>query len=415
MKLKIDIGILAVSFSLLLGACLPQDNSVDTRRTRPVATIMEIPGATLPTLRSVDDRLYISWVDTISSAGQASLLFSSINDTIIQTPITLACGENWFINWADYPTVAVAGKKVLAHYLQNHSGAKSMAYDIKFGLQDLQGTAAEFRLLNTDGKAAEHGFVSMLPLTDGSFFVSWLDGRAMAGGEGGHHHSHSQGAMSVRVATINPQGAVSGEAVIDHRACTCCQTTTALTDQGPVVLYRDCSIDNIRDIVIARRIGEQWTEPRPIHLDGWKIEGCPVNGPKADAIGDALAVAWYTGAKGQPAVKVAFSEDAGETFIEPIVLSKELPLGRVDLQMLSNRQAVVSWMESEGDDTFLYAQKVDSNGQTGARVKVDQVSSARKSGFPQMEIQGDKLYFAWVDPAGSGSTIKIAYMPLDVL
>jgi hypothetical protein len=66
---------------------------------------------------------------------------------------------------------------------------------------------------------------------------------------------------------------------------------------------------------------------RTLHADGWKIDYCPVNGPAAGAIGDTVAVAWFTGAQDTSRVRVAFSTDAGATFSAPVRADDGLPAG----------------------------------------------------------------------------------------
>ncbi len=35
----------------------------------------------------------------------------------------------------------------------------------------------------------------------------------------------------------------------------------------------------------------------------------------------------------------------------------------------------------------------------------------RKSGFPQMEIHGDRVYFAWTEVSGEITKVRIAFLP----
>ncbi len=157
-------------------------------------------------------------------------------------------------------------------------------------------------LLHHDSVQAEHGFVSLVPFRDG-VFAAWLDGRNTGGG---HNHESHNGAMTIRAATLGFDGKKVEEWELDNRVCDCCQTTAAITDNGPVVIYRDRSDEDIRDMSIVRFVNGIWTEPKPIYSDHWKIDGCPVNGPRGEALGNMLAVIWFSSAKDQPEVKVIF-------------------------------------------------------------------------------------------------------------
>lgn len=385
---------------ILISACV--------KNTKSEIDFQEIPfpqgsNAILPHLTSYAGQLYLSWVDTLADSNPR-MLYSRLQDEKWMPSTVLATGDNWFVNWADYPMIAVHTGKILSHYLQQSTTGK-MAYDIKFNVADLsEPSLDDYRLLHDDQTVSEHGFVSMIPYRDSSFLMAWLDGRNMANSN--HAHGNHHGAMSVRTAEITSQGEIKEEYILDESACTCCQTTASLTSNGPVVLYRDCTTDDIRDIVIVRKVGDEWTKPVPIHNDHWFIQGCPVNGPKSAALDNTLAVAWFTGAEDNPRVQIIFSQNGGAQFDAPILISNEGVLGRVDIALVDTDRVVVSWMQSEGDETYLYAMLVHKNGKKSPVRKVTQLSSSRKSGFPQMEIVGGKVYFAWTELQEHGTLLK---------
>jgi len=57
----------------------------------------------------------------------------------------------------------------------------------------------------------------------------------------------------------------------------------AMTADGPLVAFRDRSPREIRDIYASLFTGGAWTQPRPVFVDNWRIEACPVNGPMVAA------------------------------------------------------------------------------------------------------------------------------------
>ena len=67
-----------------------------------------------------------------------------------------------------------------------------------------------------------------------------------------------------------------------------------MTADGPLVVFRDRSPRDIRDIHASLFTGGAWTQPRPVHVDNWRIEACPVNGPAVSASGKHAATAWLT-------------------------------------------------------------------------------------------------------------------------
>ena len=349
--------------------------------------------------------VYLSWIE--KNGPSSSFKFSILENDKWSEPAIISTGNNWFVNWADYPMLISDGAgNLIAHYLEK-SGKSKYAYDVKVlssGNNGKSWTAA--KVLHDDGKQAEHGFVSMIPYND-NFFVSWLDGRntgteeSAAGGHEGHH-----GQMSVRGAFIDKQGNKKDEWELDNRVCDCCQTSAAITTNGPVVVYRDRSENEIRDMSIVRFINGKWTAPKIIFPDEWKIAGCPVNGPRADAIGNHLAIAWFSKPDTIGQVNLIFSEDGGATFKTPIRIDEGKAIGRVDVVMLDEKTAMVSWMEG----TVIKAVKVSTDGTKEPSIIIASSSDARSSGFPQMTRLGNKLFFAWTDD--KERTIKMASLIL---
>jgi hypothetical protein len=162
-------------------------------------------------------------------------------------------------------------------------------------------------MLHSDTSATEHGFVTSVPLEDGRAFA-WLDGRAFATA------SREDAETSLYFRSLAAGGPTGSELPLDARVCDCCQTDAATTDSGPVLVYRDRSPEEIRDVHVVRWTDGGWSEPSAVHEDGWETGACPVNGPAVDANGRQVVVAWFTAAQGVPRVKIAFSRDAAERF-----------------------------------------------------------------------------------------------------
>lgn len=348
--------------------------------------------------------VYLSWVEKIGK--EAALKFSYLTNNQWSEPVTIARGNNWFVNWADYPVIATDGNKnFLAHYLEKSDTAK-FTYDIKLlASADNGKTWGHSALLHDDGKKAEHGFVSVVPYNDG-FFACWLDGRKTAMEADRSHHEGHHGEMTVRAAVLDKNGKKTNEWELDGRVCDCCQTTAAITSNGPVVIYRDRSDDEVRDMNIVRFVNGNWTAPQTIHPDNWKINACPVNGPRADAISNHLAIAWFSMANQKGEVKIVFSKDGGATFDNPIRIDEGNPIGRVDVLMIDSTTAIVSWMEGAS----VKAVKVHADGKKEPSFMVASSSDKRSSGFPQMTRSGNRIWFAWTDD--KAKTVRVAFFDL---
>jgi len=365
------------------------------------------PGSGQPNLAvSPDGRVHLSWIERLGE-GRFSLRFSIMEKGGWSTPRTIAEGANWFVNWADFPSmVALPDGSLAAHWLVK-SGTGTYAYDVNIS-QSFDGgkTWGKPFVPHRDGTQTEHGFVSMFATTDGSLAAVWLDGREMKGHEAGHGH----GNMTLRYVKIKRDGAMADEEVLDAKVCECCQTSAAMTADGPAVVYRDRSDQEIRDISIIRLKGGKWSQPRWVAQDGWQINGCPVNGPAIAASGGRVAVAWFTGAANTQRVKLAFSGDSGETFGDPVTVDDGSPAGRVDVLLLDDGSAMVCWLEKLPGGGEFRARRVWSNGKRGHAITIAHTGTARSSGFPQMARSGGMLVFAWTGPR-----VLTAVMPVEEL
>lgn len=344
--------------------------------------------------------VYLSW---IAKEGQNSTLkYSSLHSGKWSESAVIAMGNDWFVNWADYPVIATDGSNnMISHFLQK-SEKGTYTYDVKIITSNDQGKSwSDPAMLHDDGKKAEHGFVSIVPYND-NYFISWLDGRnaAMESGEG--HHGGHHGQMTIRAAIVSASGKKISEWELDNKVCDCCQTSAAITDNGPVVVYRDRSDTEIRDISIVRFVNGQWTQPRSIFADNWKIEGCPVNGPRIAAYGNRVVVAWFSSPDKNAQVNVAFSPDGGATFSDPVEVNEDKTIGRVDVEWLNEKAAMVSWMEG----AVIKAARVYNDGKKDSSFVVASTSESRSSGFPQMAKAGNRMIFAWTDD--KNKTIRVA-------
>ena len=342
------------------------------------------PGSAEPHLTTTKSgTLLMSWIE-----GK-SLKFAEYERGRWSSPRTIATRDDFFINWADFPSIVEDAKGTLfVHWLQK-SGPGTYAYDVRVS-SSLDGgrSWAPARVLHTDRKQAEHGFVSMVPLAGGGVAAVWLDGREMFG---------EHGPMTLRYAEIDSALRVTNEKVLDNRVCECCGTSMAMTTRGPLVAYRDRSQSEVRDIGVVHAKGP--ATPKLLHGDGWRINGCPVNGPQLDASGSRVVAAWFTSPNNQPRVHAAFSKDGGANFGTPLRIDGGLTaVGRVDVLMLDDGSAVVVWVEGASEAAGIMLRRVYPDGRRDAPVRLAATSAARAAGFPRAARIGKTAYFAWTDP-----------------
>ncbi len=387
-------GLFLLTFALL--ACGREGQA-------PEATCYQLAeGTHLPRFFNTPGAINLAYV---SAQGENQVLYAQdLADVEKSEKTVLQRGDNWFVNWADFPSVAfldegLHGNILFSHTLQ-YSAAGTYDYDVMYALQDDEGPLFPPRKLHQDTVAAEHGFLSSAPLPGGGLQVTWLDGRytkvgAGAGaGEETEEHGHGGGAMTLRTKALADSVSVE----LDHRVCDCCNTATVATDSLLMVAYRDRSEHEIRDIAYVTRPtkGGTWSTPKLVHADNWEISGCPVNGPAlaSNQRGD-IAISWYTGAAERARLQFARYDAAAGRFSPPLLLDDQDPLGRVDLQLAPDGTAYATGLTlKEGSDAaYLTLWVIDPQGQV-TREDLAVTSGARSSGFPKIALFQDKLYWA---------------------
>jgi hypothetical protein len=376
-------------------------------RVEPLAT-PAAPYTAQPQLSSSDRGIILSWVER--DGERATLRFSERTAAGWSDATTVASGSDWFVNWADVPSVVrLANGALAAHWLQK-SGGDTYAYDVRLSYSSDEGrTWAPPFTPHHDGTRTEHGFASLFELPGGGLGVAWLDGRATAGAAG--HQTHgaaAAGAMAVRFAAFDRSWKQVADISVDTRVCDCCPTAAAVSEEGPIVAYRNRTEDETRDIHVSRFVDGRWTASAPVHADGWQIAACPVNGPMLSARGRTAAVAWFTGKNEQGRAYVAFSSDAGRTFGAPVRLDDAGALGRVDVELLPDGSALASWIEFTDARAQFRVRRVHPDGRRTPSVTVAGLEGNRASGYPRLAVRGSEATFAWTEASEAGSQVRTA-------
>ena len=399
--------------SLALVACAPSERRSDRALVLTPITSPTGSGAAEPNLfATTDGRVLLSWLEPAGEGVYALKLAVRDSAGVWGASREVTRRNDLFVNWADFPSVVgLSDGRFLAHWLQRNGGAR-YAYEVRLSESRDDGASWSASVTpHRPGVPAEHGFVSILPTSDGGARIFFLDGGAglAARDSAGGDAEHAEHAVPMTL-SVNSWGSGLGDStktILDTRVCDCCQTAAAMTARGPVVLYRDRSEAEVRDIAILREIEGDWTTPRPVHEDNWTVDYCPVNGPAIVADGDSVAVAWFNGARDTSRVQVAFSTDAGATFGAPIRVDEGTPAGRVGLQWLGT-DVLVSWLErAAGDTAYVKVRRVRHDGSVDAPITVSTSSGTRSSGFPRMVRSGEGVILAWTIP-GTPSAVLMA-------
>jgi hypothetical protein len=359
------------------------------------------PASAQPQLTASEHGVVLSWLENAGS--MTTFKFSQRTATGWSEPLAIVSRRDFFANWADVPSVMrLADRTLVAHWLQQ-IGPADYAYDVRLSRSSDDGrTWSPPFSPHHDGTQNEHGFASLYDVRGAGLGVVWLDGRTMK--PPATADEDSSGDMSLRAAVFDRAWKQLSEDAVDLRVCECCPTAAAATSDGVIVAYRDRSPDETRNIYVARLVGGKWTEPAPVHDDKWQINGCPVNGPALSAAGRRVAVAWFTVEDDQGRTRVAFSQDGGEHFGEPVRVDDAGSLGRVDVDLLLDGSAIVSWIELAGSQATFKFRRIEPGGGRSAPVTVADIGDNRNSGYPRMARRGSELLFAWT---GTDDTLRV--------
>jgi hypothetical protein len=390
-----------------LGVALLQQTRASTGADRGWALTIDAVASpagnasSAPQLTSTGDAALVSWIERTPSTV---LKFAERTMSGWSPAKTIVTGNDLVVNAADVPSVRALADGTLAAAWMVANGPDPEGYDLRLAFsKDHGATWSKPVTPHHDRTETQHGFASLFQSSRGGLGLVWLDGRA-----NNPKLAHPSDTMSLRAAMFSRAGAQVSETAIDTRVCDCCPTSVAVTSDGPVVAYRDRSAQEIRDIAVSRLVAGRWTPPAIIHKDGWRIDACPINGPSISAHDRELAVAWFTAVNGAGKAYVAFSHDGAKTFGEPIRVDDESTSGKVDVALLPDGAAIVSWIEFANERSQFKVRRIGANGERSAAILVAGAGEGRVAGNPRFALRGNELVFAWTETSSGASNVRTA-------
>lgn len=360
----------------------------ESNNKTPFISVVEIPSSKFsetPNLAVSDSAINLIWTE--SKGDSMGLYHWQLG--IHNKPTLIGEGTDWFVNWADFPSIASDNQgNMIVNWLQK-SDDGTYDYDVHFSRYTKQtGKWSPSLILHKDKVAAEHGFVSFTSYDSNNFYASWLDGRYTK-----TRNPLKQGSnlpMTIRGGFIDKKNSTIREFEIDNKVCDCCQTSSAMVADGILTAYRDRTDEEIRDITI-QKIKQDTIVQVFNSNDKWKINGCPVNGPALDAKDNIAAMVWYT-AHPEPSVWMVVSEDNGNTYSEKTKIDSGNPMGRVDVG-IEGTKAYFTWLEMKDDQAVISLRAFDIKSHVLLPSKeITTTSSARQSGFPVFKVKNNIGY-----------------------
>lgn len=338
-----------------------------------------------PNLCSFGDHFALSWIE-LKSNGASRVNIASWNGLGFDKKNLIVKSEKMFTNWADIPSIIEAPSGDLyAHWLDRIS-SKTYAYGIRIERSTNRGISwKSLGWLHEDTSATEHGFVSLI--SEGHHVRAfWLDGRMM---------TNSTGSMMLRTAILKGDQ-IMDERVLDDNVCTCCPTSAVQLSAGPIVVYRDRSPQEIRDISHVLRSEDGWSESATLKADNWFMPGCPVNGASIATSGGLVAISRFTVINNKAQVILRLFKEGQIKSGKEIVLDKNAPIGRC--ATVSTKDSVYTvWIGLKKNHTVLRLAQVSPTGEIMLETALAPIDGNRSSGMPQAIISGGYLWMSWTD------------------
>jgi hypothetical protein len=365
------------------------------------------PGSAQPRLTAdVDGAPVLSWLEPTGDG--VSMRYARFESGAFATPREVTSGADLLANWADLPSVQPITNDVWAAHWLRVKPDSAGAYDVATAVSADGGRTFGLPVqLNDDDTQTEHGFVQFFAWDEG-IGAFWLDGRQLA--EWSFDKPDALLGTSLRVARLDYSGAVVAREIVDELVCDCCQPDMVLTASGPIVAYRDRTPEEIRDIAVRRHADGAWQEPVGVGDDHWRIEGCPVNGPQIAAVGDRVAVAWFTAPDGRARVRFATSNDGARTFEPAVDIDGSGSFGQVGLLLEDDGTAIVTWWRAApGGGLELALRAVGADAGLGKVLVLAHSRERQPVDVPQVIAAGQGLLAAWtsLDDLGSVHTLFI--------
>lgn len=401
-----------VGASLLVAACRNEDAPLFTITPHPLPAEK---GEAVQLSGDETGKVYASWIEP-GDSGTYAFRYARFEDNGWSEPTLIARGDQgWFVNWADMPRLAPYRGDPLsmaAFWLQRSS---RQPYDhhilisqTRDGGQTWQAPVMPYEVRIP----AFYGLCKLLPLPNGRMLVAWQDGRetVIELPHGGRTVPNFNGHLSLQTVEIDPDGQLYETAQVDDMISELCPFDVALTDAGPVIAYRDVEPGKIKDIAITRSVNGVWTTPQKLFPDRWEVSYFTLDGPAIDADGNRVAVAWYSSPNDVPQVKLALSNNAGETFSQPIRIDNGQPVGKVDVAFISKDRIVVSWVEKEETGSYLMTALVTARGRILGKQEISPVDEAKPAGFPVLARTTNGALLAWKETSEAFGGLRAVYL-----
>lgn len=389
------------SFGELAGCGSKKSSSLGLHAWRELRS-PAAPGSLTPRVSAVPDGgVILSWLEP-QEDGTAALRFSIRRKGTWAEPATIAAGLLFSRDRAAAPgIIPLSTQNFIAYWSQKPARQLASTNEIELYAASSIDAGVHWSVPFVVNRAAaqpgeDNAYASAAALDDSNAAFIWLDGR--------NWEKYKRVQLMSR--TVGLHGGRSEASVLDEDTCTCCSTTLVRTPSGLLASYRGHTPDNIRDIALVRTDAGAWSQPRIVHPDRWQIAACPVNGPYLDTDGERTALIWFTAPQDQPAVNLAFSENAGAAFASPIRINSGKAIGRAQIVLLPRRSAATFWLENEAGAAKLMARQIHNGTLLDEPFEL---ARGGNFGYPHAARGAGGIFVAWPEK-DAVSRVRVGFL-----
>jgi len=335
-----------------------------------------------------DNHVYVNYSDDEGKTFSAPVAVNSSPETIS------ARGEN-------RAKIKVDGKGRV-HVSWTKPLTKRFTGDIRYSRSDDGGRSFIAPVTVNDNRdPIGHRFDSLGVSDEGRVYIAWLDKRDRESAEQGGD-SYSGAALYYSYAEPGVETFETNIKIADH-SCECCRIALDIDPDGlPVLMWRHVYGDNIRDHALVRFLSPNKSDtPVRVSNDQWKIDACPHHGPALSISGDARYHAvWFNDAELKQGLFYAYSEDNGQSYSPPVNFGDYNKTAAHPYVMAVGNRVYLSWKEFDGKETQILVQQSNDGGNSWRLPKV--VSSTSNASDHPLLIKNDRQVFLSWQTANEG-------------
>lgn len=199
-------------------------------------------------------------------------------------------------------------------------------------------------------------------------------------------------------------GIFEPERIIDPVVCDCCPVSLLLDANGALNVYYRDNNDDIRDMarMTSTDNGQNFSTPKILHNDEWKINGCPHSGAIASTFGKSALIAWFSGAEKESGLRLVTQEGK-----KLFVLSE--PTAKNAYLVEAPKTSLMFWEQTNGDVSQIAFRKINSNNVSETSWLKGSLNATNVSGI---NIDNQILVAYEVKQANKKNSIKISTVTL---